>query len=91
STAAEAGTRDISELAAFIAERRIPAIFVETSVSGRSIDAVRAAVRANGFEVKIGGELFSDALGDAGTEEGTYQGMVRRNIDTLVKALGEGS
>lgn len=91
STAAEAGTRDISELAAFIAERQIPAIFVETSVSSRSIDAVRAAVRANGFEVEIGGELFSDAMGDAGTEAGTYQGMVRHNIDTLVEALGEGS
>ncbi|CAN5812785.1 zinc ABC transporter substrate-binding protein [soil metagenome] len=91
STAAEAGTRDISELAAYIAERQIPAIFVETSVSSRSIDAVRAAVRSNGFEVKIGGELFSDALGDAGSVEGTYQGMVRHNIDTLVRALGEGS
>jgi manganese/zinc/iron transport system substrate-binding protein len=91
STAAEAGTRDISDLAEMIAERRIPAIFVETSVSSRSIDAVRAAVRSNGFEVKIGGELFSDAMGDAGTEEGTYQGMVRHNIDTIVEALGEGS
>ena len=91
STAAEAGTRDISELATFIADRRIPAIFVETSVSSRSIDAVRAAVRNNGFEVEIGGELFSDALGDAGSPEGTYQGMVRHNIDTLVEALGDGS
>jgi manganese/zinc/iron transport system substrate-binding protein len=88
STAAEAGTRDISALATFIAERQIPAIFVETSVSSRSIDAVRAAVRSNGFEVKIGGELFSDAMGDAGTEEGTYPGMVRHNIDTIVEALG---
>jgi manganese/zinc/iron transport system substrate-binding protein len=88
STAAEAGTRDISALATFIAERKIPAIFVETSVSSRSIDAVRAAVRSNGFEVKIGGELFSDAMGDAGTEEGTYPGMVRHNIDTIVEALG---
>ncbi|MEX0790339.1 MAG: zinc ABC transporter substrate-binding protein [Actinomycetota bacterium] len=91
STAAEAGTRDISELATFIADRQIPAIFVETSVSSRSIDAVRAAVRSSGFEVEIGGELFSDAMGDAGTEEGTYQGMVRHNIDTLVEALGEES
>lgn len=91
STAAEAGTRDISALATFIAERQIPAVFVETSVSSRSIDAVRAAVRSNGFEVKIGGELFSDAMGDAGTEEGTYQGMVRHNIDTIVEALGASS
>jgi manganese/zinc/iron transport system substrate-binding protein len=88
STAAEAGTRDISDLATLISDRKIPAIFVETSVSSRSIEAVRAAVRANGFEVEIGGELFSDAMGDAGTEEGTYQGMVRHNIDTIVEALG---
>jgi len=91
STAAEAGTRDISALATFIADQQIPAVFVETSVSSRSIDAVRAAVRSNGFEVKIGGELFSDAMGDAGTEEGTYQGMVRHNIDTIVEALGASS
>ncbi|MGQ0678465.1 MAG: metal ABC transporter solute-binding protein, Zn/Mn family [Actinomycetota bacterium] len=88
STEAEAGTRDISDLAAFIAERKVPAVFVESSVSRRSIDAVQAAVRANGFEVSIGGELFSDAMGDAGTEEGTYLGMLRHNIDTLVEALG---
>lgn len=89
STSAEAGTRDITDLANFIAERQIPAIFVESSVSSRSIEAVQAAVSAQGFEVEVGGELFSDAMGDAGTEEGTYLGMVRHNIDTLVAALGE--
>lgn len=87
STATEAGIADVQELATFIAERRIPAIFVESSVSSRSLEAVQAAVNSKGFEVKIGGELFSDAMGDEGTPEGTYIGMVRHNIDTIVTAL----
>ncbi|MXV84297.1 manganese transporter [Candidatus Poribacteria bacterium] len=87
STATEAGIADVQELATFIAERRIPAIFVESSVSSRSLEAVRAAVSSKGFDVKIGGELFSDAMGDDGTPEGTYIGMVRHNIDTIVTAL----
>ncbi len=91
STATEAGIADVQELAAFIAERRIPAIFVESSVSSRSIEAVKAAVKSRGFEVDIGGELFSDAMGTVGTPEGTYIGMVRHNIDTIVKALTKAS
>lgn len=87
STASEAGARDVQELAALIARRRIPAIFVESSVSPRTIRAVREAVRARGFDVRIGGALFSDAMGDAGTPEGTYVGMVRHNVDTLVEGL----
>lgn len=87
STAAEAGTGDVQELAAYIAEQQIPAIFVESSVPQRNIEAVQAAVRAKGFEVKIGGQLFSDAMGTPGTPEGNYIGMVRYNIDTIVKAL----
>jgi len=87
STAAEAGTGDVQDLVAFIAERKIPAMFVESSVPKRSIEAVQAAVRARGFEVNIGGELFSDAMGSAGSPEGTYTGMVRHNIDTIKKAL----
>lgn len=87
STAAEAGTADVQELADFIVERRIPAIFVESSVPPRTIEAVQAAVRAQGFDVQIGGELFSDAMGDPSTEEGTYVGMVRHNIDTIVGSL----
>jgi manganese/zinc/iron transport system substrate-binding protein len=87
STATEAGTGDVQDLATFIAERRIPAIFVESSVPVRNIEAVRAAVQAKGFDVGIGGELFSDAMGDWGTEEGTYIGMVRHNVDTIVSAL----
>lgn len=87
STATEAGAADVRELAEFIAERRIPAIFIESSVPPRTIEALQEAVRARGFEVRIGGELFSDALGDAGTPEGTYVGMIRHNIDTIVTAL----
>ena len=87
STATEAGIADVQDLATFIAERRIPAIFVESSVSSRSLEAVRAAVKSKGFDVQIGGELFSDAMGNRGTPEGTYIGMVRHNIDTIVNAL----
>lgn len=88
STVTEAGTGDVQELAEFIATRKIPAIFVETSVSPRAIQAVQEAVRARGFEVKVGGEIYSDAMGDAGTPEGTYVGMVRHNVGTIVTALG---
>jgi len=87
STATEAGTGDVQDLAAFIAEHRIPALFVETSVSPKAIEAVRAAVRSRGFEVVLGGEIFSDALGDPDTPAGTYLGMVRHNTDTIVAAL----
>ncbi len=91
STATEAGTADVQHLADFIAQRRIRAIFVESSVSPRTIEAVQAAVQARGFNVRIGGQLFSDAMGNPGTAEGTYIGMVRHNIDTIVGALlGEG-
>ena len=87
STAAEAGTADVQALVQFIVERRIPAMFVETSVPRRSIEAVQAAVKAKGFSVEIGGQLFSDAMGASGTPEGTYLGMVRHNIDTIVGSL----
>jgi manganese/zinc/iron transport system substrate-binding protein len=87
STESEAGTGDVQDLTDFIVERRIPAVFVESSVPVRNIEAVQEAVRAKGFEVSIGGELFSDAMGDAGTAEGTYIGMVRHNTDTIVEAL----
>ena len=87
STATEAGTADVRDLAAFVAERRIPALFVETSVSQRSIQAVLQAVRARGSDVRIGGSLFSDALGDVGTPEGTYEGMIRHNVSTIVSGL----
>ena len=89
STATETGTADLSGLADFIVERGIPAIFVETSVPQRFIEALREAVASRGSQVSIGGSLFSDAMGDAGTPEGTYIGMVRHNIDTIVGGLTE--
>lgn len=87
STASEASTADVQELARFIVERQIPAVFIESSVPQRNIEAVQAAVRAQGAEVTIGGALFSDAMGNPGTPEGTYVGMVTHNIDTIVSAL----
>jgi manganese/zinc/iron transport system substrate-binding protein len=87
STASEAGTADVQALAQFIATRRIPAIFVESSIPRRTIEAVQEAVAAQGYDVRIGGSLFSDAMGNPGTEEGTYIGMVRHNIDTIVGSL----
>ncbi len=87
STAAEAGAADVQGLADFIAERRIPALFAESSVPQQTIKAVQEAVRSRGFEVEIGGGLFSDAMGDPGSPEGTYPGMIRHNVRTIVGAL----
>jgi manganese/zinc/iron transport system substrate-binding protein len=91
STATEATAGDIQALSELIAERKIPAIFVESSVPPATIEAVQAAVRDRGFDVVIGGQLFSDAMGAAGTPEGTYIGMVRHNVDTIVGALSAGA
>ena len=88
STASEAGTRDVQDLAAYLAERRVPAVFVESSVPPRTIEALQAAVRARGHDVRIGGSLYSDALGDTGGPAATYIGMVRANVTTIVEALG---
>jgi manganese/zinc/iron transport system substrate-binding protein len=88
STESEASIADIRATADLIAELGVPAIFVETTISPRTIEAVRAAVRNRGADVAIGGELFGDAMGDAGTAEGTYIGMVRHNVVTIVTALG---
>jgi len=87
STDAEAGTADVSRLAAFIAENRIKAIFVESSVPPRNIQALQAAVKARGFEVAIGGELYSDSLGDKDSAHDTYILTFKANIDTIVDAL----
>ena len=88
STAAEAGMQNIQMLARFVAERELPAIFVESSVPQRTVDAVIAAARARGHPLRVGGELFSDALGTAGTPEGTYIGMIRHNAQVISRALG---
>ncbi len=89
STASEAGTADVQDLAMLVAERRIPAMFIESSVSPRGIEAVREAVKARGFEVRIGGTLYGDALGGDSTSAATYLEMVRHNIDTIFKALSD--
>jgi len=89
STVTEAGAADVRGLADFIAQSKIPAIFVETSVAHRNIEALQAAVRSRGFDVKIGGQLYSDSMGAQGTSDGTYTGMVRHNIDTISEALAQ--
>lgn len=88
STESEAGLRDLEALVDFIVERRIPAVFVESSVADKNVRALVEGARARGHEVVIGGELFSDAMGAAGTYEGTYIGMIDHNVTTIVNALG---
>lgn len=87
STESEAGIADVARIADMIAERGVKAIFVETSVSPRTVEAVQAAVRDRGGDVAIGGSLYSDALGEPGTPEETYAGMFRHNVETIVEAL----
>jgi len=87
STATEAGVQDVQELAKFIIEKDVKAIFVESSVPKRTIEALQASVQSKGHQVAIGGTLFSDALGTQGTIEGTYTGMFRYNVSTIVNAL----
>lgn len=88
STESEAGVRDIENLVTLLVEGKIPAVFVESTVSDRNIRALIAGARAQGHEVKIGGQLFSDAMGKPGTYEGTYIGMIDHNITTITRALG---
>jgi manganese/zinc/iron transport system substrate-binding protein len=87
STVSEFGLRDVTNLVDYIIERKIKAIFVETSVSERSIKAVVQGCQQKGWQVKIGGSLYSDAMGTAGTKEGTYIGMVDANVTTIINAL----
>lgn len=87
STESEAGTGDVTALANYIVKNEIKAIFVESSVPRKNIEALQEAVAAQGFNVEIGGELFSDSLGTEGTDAETYIGTVRHNIDTIVGAL----
>ena len=87
STLAEAGLADVERVVDAVVDNRVKAIFVESSVPRRSIEAVQGACRARGWEVSIGGQLFSDAMGPPGTPEGSYPGMVRHNVNTIVDAL----
>ncbi len=88
STQSEAGLNRIGELVDLLVDRQISAVFVESSVSDRSMRALIEGAAAKGHEVKVGGELFSDAMGEAGTYEGTYVGMLDHNITTIARALG---
>ncbi|WP_425391391.1 metal ABC transporter solute-binding protein, Zn/Mn family [Ekhidna sp.] len=87
STVADFGLKDIAEIIDLIIENDVKAIFVETSVSEKSINAVVTGCKEKGHDVKIGGYLYSDAMGELGTEEGTYIGMFRSNVETIVNAL----
>lgn len=87
STDSEFGLADIQRLVDTLTQRKIGAVFVESSISEKSINAVIDGSKEAGHDVKIGGELYSDAMGEEGTEEGTYIGMYRHNVDTIVEAL----
>ncbi|MDQ6419835.1 zinc ABC transporter substrate-binding protein [Paenibacillus sp. LHD-117] len=86
-TMSEYGSKDVSELRDFLVDNGIKAVFIESSVSSKSIESVIEGAKKLGHEVVIGGQLFSDAMGDPGTVEGTYIGMVKHNVDTIVAAL----
>lgn len=88
STESEAGLQQINTLVDFIVKNEVKAVFVESSVSPKNIEALVGGVKARGKDLKIGGELFSDAMGDAGTYEGTYLGMLDHNITLVARALG---
>ena len=88
STESEAGLARIAELVDMLVERRIGAVFVESSVSDRNIRALVEGAAAQGHEVVVGGELYSDAMGAPGTYEGTYIGMIDHNVTTIASALG---
>lgn len=88
STDSEAGLRHINELVSFIVENQIPAVFTESTVADRNVLALIEGAASGGHTVRLGGELFSDAMGAPGTPEGTYAGMILHNARTLADALG---
>ena len=88
STEAEAGIKDIRDVVDLVVELAVPAVFVETTINPRTIQAVVDAAADRGHEVRVGGELFSDAMGAPGTAEGTYIGMLRANTLRIVTGLG---
>ena len=87
STASEAGTKDIQHVTNIIINNKIPTIFVESSVPIRQIQALKAAVNAKGWNVEIGEELYTDAMGDPNTMAGTYIGMIQHNVRSIVNGL----
>ncbi|KAB2333607.1 metal ABC transporter solute-binding protein, Zn/Mn family [Bacillus mesophilum] len=87
STESEYGLGDVQTLVDTLTDREIKAVFVESSISEKSINAVIEGAKDKGHTVMIGGELYSDAMGEEGTEEGTYIGMYRHNVETIADAL----
>jgi manganese/zinc/iron transport system substrate-binding protein len=87
STATEAGVQDVQKLSEYIIANKVKAVFIESSVPRRTIEALQEAVLSKGHQVSIGGSLYSDALGDGGSVEGTYVGMFLYNVKTIVNAL----
>lgn len=87
STIAEAGIKDVTSLVNQLVNEQIKAVFIESSVPKKTIEAVVEGANAKGHTVAIGGTLYSDAMGEPGTPEGTYEGMVKHNINTIVNAL----
>ncbi|GAB3533194.1 manganese ABC transporter substrate-binding protein/adhesin MntA [Pontibacter brevis] len=87
STVSEFGLQDVSSLVNFIVDNKVKAVYVESSVSPKAIEAVVVGSEQKGHQLKIGGTLYSDALGEEGTPEGTYTGMVRYNVNTIVSSL----
>jgi manganese/zinc/iron transport system substrate-binding protein len=87
STVAEFGLKDISDLVSLLSTRKIPAVFLETSISPRSLEAVIAGCKERGHNVRIGGTLYSDALGGAGSGAETTLKMLLANTETIVTAL----
>ena len=87
STVSEFGLRDRVDLIDFIVDRQVNAIFVETSVSEKNILSIVEGCKFKGHDLTIGGNLYSDAMGAEGTEQGTYVGMVEHNVNTIVEAL----
>lgn len=88
STESEAGLQRMNQLVDLLVERGVEAVFVETSVPTKSVEALRNGARRRGREVAVGGTLYSDAMGAAGTYEGTYLGMIDHNVTTVARALG---
>lgn len=87
STEDEVGLSDIHSTIELLIEKQVPAVFVESSINQNSIKAVIEGASKAGLQVELGGELFSDAMGEAGTEEGTYLGMYRHNVNMIYEAL----
>ncbi len=87
-TESEAGVDDINQLVEFLVTNEVPAVFVESSVNSRNLEAVIEGAAQRGWTVNVGGTLYSDAMGAPGTYEGTYIGMIDHNATTIARALG---